>query len=386
MQTTTKGKSHGLINCDGCDHPISENQPVLSDRPEHIPENFPREAFRHFHIHCHECGDNSIPCYQLYASRQASFTAQANADCGRCGHTIHAGQDALRDSFFIWSIAGDSRDNGVASGGLAGIGRAHKSVTPTPFEALPYWLQTRFRTAGLGNGRRYRTLAEAEHLYLRTVPLPVRNSGWKGVANFLKDKHASHIESVVNVPSKAKMPSNTLWEPGKWNLRRGAANMKFLERMRARTMNGADVTRIVGKNALVNARRTILLAVLMEALASAVEGTICVAKGKTSKEDATKKAASNTVKEGAVAGATTVGFTVVGSLGAARVLAAISPVLILVGVAIYGFSTVQRIRAAMHDPNPLQRVPFYFHAACSDCGNGVNCFEEFAAEISAPRF
>lgn len=212
MQTTTSVKSHGLINCDGCGHPIPEDQPVLSDIPEQIPEDFPREAFRHFHTRCHECGANSISCYQLYASRQDPFTAQVNADCDRCGHSIHAGEDVLRDSFFRWDMTRDAGDNGVASGGLAGTVRAHKSVTPTPFKALPYWLKEKFRTAGLGNGRGYRTLAEAEQLYLRTVPRPARNSGWKGVADFLKDKDASHIESVVNAPSKANMPENFLWE------------------------------------------------------------------------------------------------------------------------------------------------------------------------------
>ena len=373
------------ITCDGCDHPIHEGQLVLSDMPEQIPGDFPREAFRHFHIRCHECGANSITCYQLYASRQVSFASQANADCDRCGHPIHAGQDVLRDSFFIWNTTEDAGDNGVASGGLAAVGRAHKSVDPTSFKALSYELKLKFVKAGLGPGRGYRTLAEAEQLYLRTVPHSVRNTGPQAIEKFLRGKVLSHKISVNNAPDKAKMPGNTLWEHSLPNSRRSSANMKFWEKIRANAKNGADTTRIVGKNALVNARRGTILGASMEAPVSAAEATICVTKGKMSKRDATKKAVSNTVKAGAVAGATTVGLTVVGSLGAAPVLVAISPVLVPVSVAIYGFSTVQRIRAAMHNPNLLQRVPFYFHAACSDCGTGLNCFEEFAAELSAPR-
>ena len=380
MQTTTSVKSHGLINCDGCGHPIPEDQPILSDIPEQIPEDFPREAFRHFHIHCHRCGANSIPCYQLYASRQVSFAAQANADCDRCGHPIHAGQDVLRDSLFIWNITGDAGDNGVASGGLAGTVRAHKSVTPTPFKALPYWLKEKFRTAGLGNGRGYRTPAEAER-FLRSVPRQVRQFGLKGVTDFLKGKDASHIESVANQPGKANMPGNFVWEPPQWNLRRGPANMKSWEKMRAHAMNGADATRIVGKNALGNARTGAMWGALLEAPVSAVEGAICVAKGKMSKEDAAKKAAMNTAKSSAVAGTTAVGFTVADSLGAAPVLAATSSVVVSLGMAIYGVSTIQRIQAAIHDPNPLPSVPFYFHTGCSDCGTGLSCFEEFAAEV-----
>lgn len=150
-------------------------------------------------------------------------------------------------------------------------------------------------------------------------------------------------------------------------------------------MNGADAARIVGKNALVNERSGTMWGALMEAPVSAVEGAICVAKGKMSKEYAAKKAAMNTAKSSAVAGTTAVGFTVADSLGAASVLAATSSVVLSLGVAIYGVSTVQRIRAAMQDHNPLQRVPFYFHTGCPDCGTGLNCFEEFAAEISPPR-
>ena len=382
MQTTISVKSHEPINCDGCDHPIPEGQPILSDIPEQIPEDFPREAFRHFHIHCHRCGVNSIPCYQLYASGQISFAAQANTDCDRCGHPIHAGQDVLRDSFFIWNTTRDTGDNGVASGGLAGIGRTHKSIAPTPFKTLG--LKRKFVKAGLGKDRGYRTVAQAEELYLRSVPRQVRQFGLKGVTDFLKGKDASHIESVANQPGKANMPWNILWEPPQWNLRRGSANMKFLERTRAHGRNGADAARIVGKNALLNARTGAMWGALLEAPVSAVEGTICVAKGKMSKKDAAKKAAMNTAKSSAVAGTTVIGFTVAASLGAGPVLTAASPVLILIGGAIYGVSTVQRIQAAMNNPNPLPRVPFYFHTGCSDCGTGLSCFEELAAEVSRP--
>ena len=384
MQTITSGKSQGLINCVGCGHAIHEDQPVLSDKPEQIPEDFLREAFRHFHIRCHQCGANSIPCYQMYASRQTPFAAQANTDCDRCGHTIHEGEDVLSDSFLTLNINGAAGEKREVNGWIAGTGRAYKSADPTTFEVLPYWLKWKFRTAGLGNDRGIRTATEAEQLFLRTVPRSVRNSGWKGVADYVKGKHASHIESVVNAPSKAKMSSNTLWEPSKWNLKRGSANMKSWEKVRTHTMNRANAARIVGKNALVNARRATILAALMEAPVSAAEGAIRVAKGKMSKKVAAKKAAINTTKSGVVGFAMAGGFTFVAALGAGPVLSAASPVLISMGVTIYGVSSVKRIKAAMHDPNPLPRVPFYFHASCSDCGTGLSCFEEFAAEITSP--
>ena len=385
MQTTISVKSHGLINCDGCGHSIPEDQLVLSDTPEQIPEDFPREAFRHFHIHCYSCGANRIPCYQMYASRQAPFAAQANTDCDRCGHPIHAGQDVLRDSLFTWNTTRDTGGNREVSGGLAGMVSPPKYKGPISFSDLPWKLRWKFRMAGLGNGRGHRTLAEAEQIYLHSVPRQVRQFGPKAIRDFTKNKHASHIESFANQPGKVNMPGNILLERSKWNLRRGSADMKFWGRMRAHTMNRADAARIVGKNALVNARRGTMWGALLEAPVSAVEGAICVAKGKMSKKDAAKKAAMNTAKSSAVAGAIAGGVTVVAALGAGPILAAASPVLIPVGVLAYSVSSVQRIKAAMHDPNPLQRVPFYFHTGCSDCGTGLNCFEEFAAEISRPH-
>lgn len=378
MHTETINETQEPIACDGCDHPIIEGQLVLSDAPEQIPEDFPRETFRHFHIHCHRCGANSTPCYQLYASRQISFTAQASTDCDRCGHTIHAGEDVLRDYLFIWNTTRDAGDKREASGWVAGASRGHKSAAPTPFNALPPRLKLKFIKAG---GRGHRAFTEAEQLYLHTVPRSVRSMGPQAIRKFLHGKDASHVESVVNAPSKAKMPKNFLWEVSSRNRSRGSANMTRLTKMRVNASNGAHAARMVGKNALVNARRGTFLSALLEAPVSAAEGAICVAKGKMSKKDATKRAAMNTAKSGAIGGATAAGLYVAAVLGAGPVLFAASPVLIPAGMAIYGVSTVQRIRAAMHDPNPLQRVPLYFHASCSDCGTGQSCFEEFAAEI-----
>ena len=382
MRIGTIGEIQQPITCDGCDHSIVTDQQVLTDTPEQVPEDFQREAFRHFHIRCQECEANSITCYQLYASRQVSFAAQTNTNCDRCGHTIHAGQDMLRDFVFIWNVTGDAVDDGVASGGLAGIGRAHKSVAPTPFKALPYWFKEKFRTAGLRPGQGYRTPAETQQLYLRTVPRSVRNTGLPAIEEFLHGKDLSHKTPVVNAPDKAKIPGNTLWERRHWNRSRGPANMKPWEKVRAHTMNGADTARIVGKNALVNARRATIWGVALEAPVSATEAAIRVAKGKMSKKDAAKKAATNTAKAGMAAGAIGGGVAVVAALGAGPILSVASPVLIPGGVAIYGVSSFQRIKAAMHDSNPLPRVPFYFHVACSDCGTGLNCFEAFAAELS----
>ena len=236
MRIETIGKTQQPITCDGCDHPILKDQLVLSDKPEHIPEDFPRGSFRHFHIHCHSCGANDIPCYQLYASRQDPFTAQANGKCDWCGHSIHAGQDVLRDSFLIWNTTEDTGDNEVASGGLAGMASPPKYQGPIPFKDLPIKDQNWAQTAGLGNGRGYRTPAEAEYFFNNKVPYPVRVL--KDVREYRAGKHASHIEPVAKAPGKAKISSNIVLESPQWNLKRSAANMKPWEKVRAHTMNG----------------------------------------------------------------------------------------------------------------------------------------------------
>ena len=57
-----------------------------------------------------------------------------------------------------------------------------------------------------------RTPYEAEQMFRRTVPAPVRNMGPRAVSDYVKDKHGSHIKSVSNAPGKAKSIDNFIWE------------------------------------------------------------------------------------------------------------------------------------------------------------------------------
>ncbi len=380
MQAKTDGSTWEPITCAGCEHPIQDGQPRLSDVPENMPEGVGLEAFRHFHLNCLQCPANAT-CYQRYASRQIAFAAQTKTACARCGHSIAPGQNVFRDYHFVWNLDADNGDTGELSGGFAGIRPPPNGAVS--FDALPGRLKWKFRLAGLGNGRGTRTPLEAQRLYVKTVPPHVRNMGLKDVEKFLKGKDASHIESVANAPGKAKMPGNILWESHKRNFGRGAANMNFGDKLRAKAGNSADAAKIVGKNALRNARSATVGAAALELPVSAIENFIHFKKGRTSQKEAAKKTAVNTAKAGAVAGVMAVAITGVTAFGAAPALGALSPVMVPLGVAVYGWSAFRRIKGALEDPDPMARKALYFHADCEECGGNHNCYDAFAEEMSA---
>lgn len=251
----------------------------------------------------------------------------------------------------------------------------------TSYTGLDAGMRLKFQRAGLGNGRGMRTPYEAEQMFRRTVPRSVRNMGRESVGGYVEGKHGSHIESVSNAPGKAKSIDNFIWESARRNLRRGSANMTKADRLRAHASNRADVVKEVGKQGLKAGGRAAVLAAAMELPVSATVGAIRVAKGKISKKDAAQEACVNTVKAGVVGGAVAVGLTAAAALGAAPVLAAVSPVVIPAGLAMYGVSSVRRIREAARDPRPLEPLALYFHAGCVECGTARTCYESFAASV-----
>ena len=155
--------------------------------------------------------------------------------------------------------------------------------------------------------------------------------------------------------------------------------MTKADQWRAHAMNRVDAAKAVVKRSAGAARKAGVLAAAMELPVSAIEGVIRVKKGKASKKDAAKETGINVAKAGVV------GYTVafgLAALGAGPVLAAASPVVIPAGIAMYGVSSVHRIREAARDPRPLEAVALYFHAGCVECGAAHTCYESFAAEVS----
>ena len=265
----------------------------------------------------------------------------------------------------------------------SGLGQSFKNAgRPLTFKNLPFRLRHKFYSAGLGNGRGIRTYSEAQEFYMNSVPRSVRSMGPRGIRDYLRGKDASHIESVANSPGKAKIPGNVVWENHGRNVRRGAANINFKDKMFARSLNGMNAIKGVGKTALGNAGRASMMAALVEIPVSAAEGAIRVMKGKKSREEASKDAALNTAKAGVAAGVTAAGFTVIAAFGASSAIGVLTPMLVPLGIGMYGIDAYRRIREAAKDDEPLQRMALYFHASCPECGDGASCFESFAAEVS----
>ena len=80
---------------------------------------------------------------------------------------------------------------------------------------------------------------------LARLPGELEHYGTAAVDAFLKGgdalgKHWSHIESQFNAPQRAADPANGIWEDGSVNISRNAADMSWLERVRASTDNHLD--------------------------------------------------------------------------------------------------------------------------------------------------
>ena len=313
---------------------------------------------------------------------QTAFAAQSATACALCGDAIGQGEFVLRDTFWIWKMPEEGDQNAETAGRFVGVGQSFKNAgRPLTFKDLPLRLKQKFFTAGLGNGRGFRTFAEAQEFYMNSVPRSVRSMGPRAIRDYLRGKDASHVKSVANAPGKARMPGNVVWEDHGRNVRRGSANMNFKDKMFARSVNRMNAIKGVGKTALGNAGRASMIGALLELPVSAAEGAIRVVKGKTSREEAAKDAAANTAKAGLTAGVVVAGFTVVTAFGAVPGIGAATPILVPLGIGMYGLSAYHRIRDAAKDDEPLERMALYFHASCGQSGDDFSCFEAFAAKV-----
>ena len=367
------------ITCTHCGHAIRENEPVLAELPSDVPQELSRAAFRHWHLSCQEC-NSGVSCYQASAANQTPFAAQFATACAWCDRPIVAGDDVVREAFFVWHLC-PTEDH--SSGTIVGVSRPgqfpKRSAT---LQDLPKGLRKKLRVAGLGNDRGFRTAAETKEFLTESVPRDMRNLGPDAVGDFVRGRHASHVESVANAPGKAKSPGNIRWESPKSNLARGADSMTRWDRVRISATNGVRRCGIAGKVTARAAGKAAALSALAELLVSGAEGTVRVAKGKRSRGEAAKDAAVNSIKAGLVGGGVTAGVVVIAAFGAGPALSAVTPVLVPLGIGVYGVSAYRRIKDAAKDDEPLERMALYFHANCAKREDYVSCFEVFAAEVS----
>ena len=370
-------KLEDAISCVGCNHVIFDGDLCFASIPAQMPKGERRENYPHFHLNCPGCVSDSS-CYHEYASNRPSFVFRGKRECVYCGHSIHAGDSAVRDIRYFLEYGGGNQKK-ARPAVQAFMNNRYSS--PSGFQNLSAASRMKLKGAGLGGKRGIRTDAQAEQFLNSSIPAPVRNLGEGSIRSFWKGRHASHIESVANAPSKAKSAGNIVWESAKSNLRRGSDNMTKSELAMANMKNGAQATKIVAKGVATRAGRAGAISAALELPISAVENGIHVARGGKDIKEAARDVAADTAKAGVAGGVVAGGLTAAVALGAGTAIAASSPVVMAVGTGVFGVSTFLRIKRAIEDAR-VGRESMYFHTSCAQCSTDHTCYELFTAYVA----
>ena len=362
--------------------PIQPGRLCLSELPEETPAGVSRGDFRNYCIGCPQCwAQGKHACYVRYLdSGQSSGETPRSLPCARCGRRIGAGEKAGVDVYYDWpeatadgSAAGRLTTTAGAATAAISVDTLFRGVPSGSFSNLSDSLQGKFAAAGLGGERGIRTAPAAQSFYRDSIPYPIRNLGEDAIRPFTGGKDASHIQSAHNAPHLADSSNNILWENSGINRARGAENMTGAEQFQAHATNAFDASVIIFRECLQSAATTALYAGLLEAPVATIENYIHYQKGRKTGEQAIIDAAKS-IGSRAATGAV-VGFAVTGAvalIGAGPLLVTIVPILIPVGMALYGYTALKRILNALADGLPLHQVGTYF---CSP-----RCHTKFAYE------
>ena len=369
------------LRCAECRHSIQPGRLCLSELPEETPAGVSRGDFKNYCIGCPQCwtlGKHACYVRHLDSERNVGKTPRS-LPCARCGRRIGAGEKASVEIYYDWpGETADERSGVRTKSGFAGlataaqVGTIIRGVPDGSFANLTDSLQRKVMDAGLRPEHGIRNAAEAQALYQESIPSFVRNYGEDAVRQFLHGKDASHIQSVHNAPHLAADSGNILWENSAINRARGTADMTGWGQFTAQAGNSIDAAAIVMRECADAAATSGLLAALLEAPVAGVENYIHYQKGHKTGEEAIKDAAKSIVLH-AVAGAVVgIGVTIAVGLGAGPIIATLAPILIPVGLVLYGLNALKRILNALADGLPLHRVGTYF---CSP-----RCHTKFAYE------
>ena len=369
------------LRCAECRHTIQPGRLCLSELPEETPAGVSRGDFKNYCIGCPECWRHGKhACYVRYLdSGRNTGTTPRSLPCARCGRRIGSGEKACVDIYYEWpGETEDNRSGLLTKAGVAGLATASqvgtiiRGIPDGSFANLTDSLQRKFMDAGLRPEHGIRTTAEAQALYQESVPTLVRNYGEDAVKAFLKNKDASHIQSIHNAPHLATESGNILWENSAINRARGAEDMRGWEQFTATTSNAFDAAQIVMRECATNAVTSGLLAGLLEAPVATIENYIHYQKGHKTGEEAVKDAAKSIAMRAGTGAIVGIGVTIAIGLGAGPIIATLAPILVPVGGILYGYSALKRILNALADGLPLNQVGTYF---CSP-----RCHSMFAYE------
>ena len=369
------------LRCVECRHNILPGRLCLSELPEETPAGVSRGDFKNYCIGCPECWQQGKhACYVRYldAGKNTCKTPRS-LPCARCVRRIGAGEKAGVDVYYDWpSETADERSSTLSKASIAGLAAASqvgtiiRGVPDGSFANLSDGLQRKLMDAGLRPEHGIRSAAEAQALYQESVPWIVRNYGEDAIRQFLHGKDLSHIKSVHNSPKLATDTTNNFWESSAANRARGAADMTGWGQFTARSSNAFDAAGIVMRECVDAAPTSGLVAALLETPVAGVENYIHYQKGRKTGEEAIKDAAKSIAIHAATGAVVGVGVTIAVGLGAGPIITTLAPILIPVGLALYGFSALKRILNALADGLPLHQVGTYF---CSP-----RCHTRFAYE------
>ena len=365
------------LRCAECRHTIQPGRLCLSELPEETPAGVSRSDFENYCVGCPECWKQGRhACYvRNLEAGVGTGNVPRNLPCARCGRRIRAGDKAGIQAYYDWPEALGDQQRPAARGRYAGaaslVGAAAvatgvdvlvRGVPSGSFADLSGRLQQKFVNAGLGSERGFRTLAEAQSFYHDSVPYQVRNLDEDAVWQFLSDKQAAHKVSWSNNPDLGRDSNNLIWQNKDINHARGRENMPGLEEFGTQATNAFHASAIVFRECMTTAAMSAFYAALLEAPVAAAENIIHHGKGRKSGEDAIRDASIAIGKRaGQVA---VVGFAVTAAValipGAAPLLVTIAPVLMPVGMALYGYTAIKRIMNALDDGIPLNRLGIYF--------------------------
>lgn len=238
----------------------------------------------------------------------------------------------------------------IAKAELAAVTLAlDQVVSNVSYADLSDQLNAKFAAAGGLGGERgpLRTPGEAESFFDSSVPDAIRLHGPEAVEKFLDGKDASHVRSVNNAPELARVDSNIRWEDAAANRARGAEDMSRFHQMNITLETGFDS---FARSAVEIVPQAMFYAAAIECAISIIENSIYVYRGKKDLAVAVTDTAKN-VARSAVAGLVIgTGVSAAIALGAAPLLVAAKPALIVIGGALLAYAVARRIHTAMTSP------------------------------------
>ena len=222
-------------------------------------------------------------------------------------------------------------------------------VSNVSYADLSAQLKAKFATAGGLGGERgpVRTLGEAESFFDSSVPDAIRMLGPEAIGKFLEGKDASHVKSVSNAPELTRVDSNIRWENATVNRARGAEDMSRFDQINITLSTSFES---FARSAVEIVPQAMFYAAAIESAISIIENSVYVYRGKKDISVAVTDTAKN-VARSAVAGLVIgTGVSAAVALGAAPLLVAAQPALVVVGGALLAYSAARRVHTAMTSP------------------------------------